>query len=1082
MASSLSQHGVEDMIEMSESQPDVHAHAHSHTHAHAHAHGHEHDHDHDLPHSETQPQNQTFGNRRRTRDEFEGDRSHIPREERPFSEYHPALRTYLKLVLVKQATDGHRAHARKQSHLNGSTNGHGHAKLHEHRPGDVTPTESEASDRPDGHRDDLFNWSQAGNASSYETLVPLLEPALGAGSSTTLPRPTASPRRNLAIDPALQAEEPANNSSDSLAAEEQMQGGPTIIRLRRPSIPVAPSDRLLRSEVSTEEKYERLRQEQGFSIGELKKPSFRKLESGHGSDRSNVKLTGNAIAFGYQADRPFVRPEFAYIRTMDVAETDLADRVEYDMDDQDDVWLQGYNARRLGDGDDAISPEVFEITMTKIEKSWMALERRFPTQSQASANASDEPQADAEDAKCAICDDGECENTNAIVFCDGCNIAVHQECYGVPYIPEGQWLCRKCFASPHDPVACLFCPSTTGAFKQTSDLHWAHLQCANWIPETHVGNPVFQEPIEGVGSIPNQRWKLVCYICKLRVGACIQCHNKACYASFHVSCAKRAKLLMQMNPQENAQTGRAFCDKHTPDWYSDHVDLDHSLKEAQKYFHDLLRSNAGTFDDILRNKRAQQDRRARQSAVIPALVFNQIKRYMQKFKVRSKDAFIADVCKYWSLKRRAKKGASLLKRLQIQSQDDAHLHLDPETRASRLALARNLLEQLEHVKSLLDEMLEREQVRADMSDMREKLTELIYLPLQPVLRDVVDAIAAIDTESLLDTTTLTIDLLPSSAGRTTWYTIKQKLSRTLYTDTRGFELDLYSLLRNILEAYPDDLQPEHILALAVQQHLPAILQHAKDAEQAFDIDPSSHRARCFDKDFKPVGLSIKELEPWISPPATPEPEQEPEPEPEPESEPEPEPVPQRKETPSKRRTNPVVEIPLTPSRPRRGAAAAVSSTPSGIVKDETPVAAASAQEIDSTRVTRRKGAPSSVVATVAKQVESPRSTRARPTPPVPPSVPLSSTRRSTTRASAAAEATPTKTPVSVSSLKRKTRSSEVSMLESIRGDMVAPTSSTRRPSRQSAATPIQTPVRPHHKQEQEDSGSVNTRLRKRARR
>lgn len=212
----------------------------------------------------------------------------------------------------------------------------------------------------------------------------------------------------------------------------------------------------------------------------LPQPSYRKTDTlSRFEDKALglVRYVDKAMAnVGYQESDIFIRSEYYLIKNDANVEEDLdlapghksdgeaivsigsggVGRVEYDMDEQDDKWLQTYNAERKSGGFEPITREIFEITITKIEKEWHALEKRIPKpnpkppqthrpRSSSAAAVNGEPQAGEEqDSKCAICDDGDCENTNAIVFCDGCDLAVHQECYGVPFIPEGQWLCRKC--------------------------------------------------------------------------------------------------------------------------------------------------------------------------------------------------------------------------------------------------------------------------------------------------------------------------------------------------------------------------------------------------------------------------------------------------------------------------------------------------------------------------------------------------------------------------------------------------------------------------------------------------------------
>ena len=210
---------------------------------------------------------------------------------------------------------------------------------------------------------------------------------------------------------------------------------------------------------------------------DLKLPSYRKtnrIELFESKTFGQARYVDKAMSnVGYQESDNYIRPDLTLVKASDLNAEDEADqsqitnsddhvthtridRVEYDMDEQDDMWLEQYNALRKQNELEEITREVFEITMTKIEKEWHALEKRIPKpnpkppqthrpRSSSAAAVNGEPEAGEEpDSKCAICDDGDCENTNAIVFCDGCNLAVHQECYGVPFIPEGQWLCRKC--------------------------------------------------------------------------------------------------------------------------------------------------------------------------------------------------------------------------------------------------------------------------------------------------------------------------------------------------------------------------------------------------------------------------------------------------------------------------------------------------------------------------------------------------------------------------------------------------------------------------------------------------------------
>uniref|UniRef100_A0A8C9DE12 [histone H3]-trimethyl-L-lysine(9) demethylase n=1 Tax=Prolemur simus TaxID=1328070 RepID=A0A8C9DE12_PROSS len=155
------------------------------------------------------------------------------------------------------------------------------------------------------------------------------------------------------------------------------------------------------------------------------------------------------------------------------------------------------------------------------------------------------------------------DGTSLLISCAKCCVRVHASCYGIPSheICDG-WLCARCKVNAWTAECCL-CNLRGGALKQTKNNKWAHVMCAVAVPEVRFTNVPERTQID-VGRIPLQRLKLKCIFCRHRVkkvsGACIQCSYGRCPASFHVTCAHAAGVLME--PDDWPYVVNITCFRH----------------------------------------------------------------------------------------------------------------------------------------------------------------------------------------------------------------------------------------------------------------------------------------------------------------------------------------------------------------------------------------------------------------------------------------------------------------------------------------------------------------------------------------
>ncbi|KAG1708677.1 hypothetical protein DVH05_022306 [Phytophthora capsici] len=176
-----------------------------------------------------------------------------------------------------------------------------------------------------------------------------------------------------------------------------------------------------------------------------------------------------------------------------------------------------------------------------------------------------DPQED-EEMWCRVCFSDQGFLDDPIVQCEKCSVAVHQYCYGIDAVPEGDepWFCDRC-AQPSGASAdttCELCPlkRPKSAFKKTVEGKWVHVVCALWAPGVQFSDVERMSGVKHVAAAIEEMKDSTCALCE-QEGGCINCMRGGCSTYFHPLCGRETRGAYDMFMKEGGQL-QAFCQKH----------------------------------------------------------------------------------------------------------------------------------------------------------------------------------------------------------------------------------------------------------------------------------------------------------------------------------------------------------------------------------------------------------------------------------------------------------------------------------------------------------------------------------------
>ncbi|KAM4709674.1 protein Jade-1 [Discoglossus pictus] len=406
-------------------------------------------------------------------------------------------------------------------------------------------------------------------------------------------------------------------------------------------------------------------------------------------------------------------PELGYvdIRT-------LADSVcRYDLNEMDVYWLERMNEDLKEMGMAELDEYTMERVMEELEqKCYDNMNHAIETEEGLGIEYD-------EDVVCDVCQSPDGEDGNEMVFCDKCNICVHQACYGILKVPDGSWLCRTCALGVQPK--CLLCPKKGGAMKPTrSGTKWVHVSCALWIPEVSIGSPEKMEPITKVSHIPSSRWALICSLCSEKIGACIQCSIKNCRTAFHVTCAFDRGLEMKtILTEEDEVKFKSFCPKHSSDKKPD----DGNISESTSEFNGATEASPAHLGHLQSLEVSQQESKhgSQRKLKLQQLeddfyTFVGVQDVSQSLQI---PLDVADfIYQYWKLKRKSNFNKPLI--TPKQDEEDNLAKREQDVLIRRLQLFTHLRQDLERVRNLTYMVTRREKMKRSVCKVQEQIFNL----------------------------------------------------------------------------------------------------------------------------------------------------------------------------------------------------------------------------------------------------------------------------------------------------------------------------------------------------------------------